>query len=295
MQIVRSNTQQIGPTPAMVDREQGIILLNDDTWDTLSKEQQTAILLHEMGHLQHGPEEKDADAFAFDAYTHGRGPGAAADFFDTFSQILQPDQHPEHKQRLMDLGSLAASQVHRQQGKDLPRKVIQRATRVHDQQQHSLLQPHGDAFWGWLVSGRQKKLQAEYRQIKNDQASQAWDQRTQGLITRSAPPLSGAQRQALYLEAMALYRRDPSRSPNQYYSALTEQYYKANTTQVKPTVSYYVPDEQGVYHESTTADLSGAFRVIGTAPKKAADYFLYLLVAALVIALGAFLLKKFRR
>lgn len=148
-----ANTQSIGDTPAMADRLEQKILINNDVWDKLNPEQRAAVLLHEFGHLiKDTPEEKLADSFAYQ-----KQQGSAARFFAAFSSLLDPDQNPDHLDRLNNLGLIAANDIHQQTGRDLPKRIIRKSSRKHQMNYKSVFHQDPDPFLG--IGNRKKKIQ----------------------------------------------------------------------------------------------------------------------------------------
>lgn len=214
MQIARSNTRSMGPTPAIVDRSDRVIYLNDDIWDSLSQDQQRAVLLHEVGHLERDThEEKQADEYAFDSFTQSHGPGSAKRFFSAWSSILDPDSHLEHKQRLLDIGLNAANHIHMETGHDYPKKVIRKARKDFMQNQNSSTIHSATGNYG----------------------------------------LTGHERMDLYRKAIEIYKTNPEvGSPNHIYGQLLKQAqdnYDAENPFV-PKTSYLIPDGKGGFYES---------------------------------------------
>lgn len=148
-----ANTQSIGDTPAMADRLEQKILINNDVWDKLNPDQRAAVLLHEFGHLiKDTPEEKLADSFAYQ-----KQQGSAARFFAAFSSLLDPDQNPDHLDRLNNLGLIAANDIHQQTGRDLLKRIIRKSSRKHQMNYKSVFHQDPDPFLG--IGNRKKKIQ----------------------------------------------------------------------------------------------------------------------------------------
>ncbi|MBP7850401.1 MAG: hypothetical protein KA053_09005 [Lentimicrobiaceae bacterium] len=249
-----ANTKSIGDTPALADRLEQKILINNDVWDKLNPDQRAAVLLHEFGHIiKDTPDEKIADSFAYQ-----KQQGSAARFFAAFSSLLDPDQNPDHMDRLNNLALIAANDIHQQTGRDLPKRIIRKSSRNHQMNYKSVFRQKPNSFMG---------------------------------------PLTGEQRKDLYTQAVNMYKNNPSRTINQYYQDLINSAQsvidKANENQ-KPKVTYYVPDDDGNYFESTTKDLSGSFRQlnIGTMKKQ---YFLYAIGAIVAIAVVVYFVKKSKK
>lgn len=148
-----ANTQSIGDTPALADRLEQKILINNDVWDKLNPDQRAAVLLHEFGHIiKDTPDEKLADSFAYQ-----KQQGSAARFFAAFSSLLDPDQNPDHLDRLNNLALIAANDIHQQTGRDLPKRIIRKSSRKHQMNYKSVFHQDPDPFLG--IGNRKKKIQ----------------------------------------------------------------------------------------------------------------------------------------
>lgn len=127
MDVVFKNTDQIGPTPALVDRDTGRISLNMDVWPNLTPLQQEAVLQHEAGHyLRQDPSEYVADGFAIDELTKKYGPKESASFFRAFADLLDTGAHDD---RLTEIGFRLADNVDKAYDNEGPRKEIKRFKR----------------------------------------------------------------------------------------------------------------------------------------------------------------------
>lgn len=99
-------TDNIGDTPAMVDRKTGEIFLNSNVWDQLPKPYQAFILGHEKGHYTlQTTNELEADHYAFDQIA-GTFPESLKNMVKTLFDVL-PYNSPAHGLRLLNAYRLA--------------------------------------------------------------------------------------------------------------------------------------------------------------------------------------------
>lgn len=89
----------LGTTPARVNRETGELYINKRVWPTLSKNKRMFILLHEAGHASlKTRNEFEADEYAFNNYAAMGLP--LSESIKALSRVL-PFDKPQHEQRVM--------------------------------------------------------------------------------------------------------------------------------------------------------------------------------------------------
>ncbi len=89
----------LGTTPARVNRETGELYINKRIWPTLSKNKRMFILLHEAGHATlKTRNEFEADEYAFNNYAAMGLP--LSESIKALTQVL-PFDKPQHEERVM--------------------------------------------------------------------------------------------------------------------------------------------------------------------------------------------------
>lgn len=100
--VTLPNFDWLGSTsPAMVDRETGIIYVNASTFSSLTEPQRFFVLAHEMGHyVKQTTNEEEADRFAFEKYAQAGYP--LSESINTLAKVLK-FRKPEDKKRISGL------------------------------------------------------------------------------------------------------------------------------------------------------------------------------------------------
>lgn len=104
--VTEAFSDNIGSTPAMVNRETGLILKNSNVWDDLPQPYRAFIIEHEKGHYYlQTTSELEADHYAFKQLA-GKYPESLKNTVRVLSDVL-PYSSPMHGLRLLNMYRLA--------------------------------------------------------------------------------------------------------------------------------------------------------------------------------------------
>ena len=96
-------SDDLGNTPAKINRYTGIIQLNNKIWHEIPEIQRRFILLHELGHYYlNTSDEKKADEYAFE-HLAGKMPYSLKGILGAISENLDIENNPKHRERYLEI------------------------------------------------------------------------------------------------------------------------------------------------------------------------------------------------